>query len=360
MKKEILISFFPYMTHARYQQLLRAYGSLDVAWHASAEEIEKKAGWKKELAETFITWKKNICEEYIHMQLAQEHITCITQDDPAYPTLLKELFDPPFCLFIRGTLQHTAFPLAVVGPRKSSSYGRQVTKEIIPPLVHAGVTIVSGLALGIDGIAHTSALTASGITVAVLGGGIDDKTLYPRMHRDLAKKIVAGGGAVISEYPPGIEPTRYSFPKRNRIIAGMSLGTLVIEATARSGALVTAQAALDTNRDIFAIPQHITAETSIGTNTLLKEGAHLITSYHDILEVLHLQDHTQYVTNKEILPDSPAEATILAHLSREAIHVDQLIRQSKLPSSLVMSTLTLLEMKGVITNIGGMMYVLNK
>jgi DNA processing protein len=358
IKKEILVSYFPYITYKRYKLLIRACTSLDEAWNASAQVLIQ-AGWKKEIAEAFITWKSAINEQEIIQKLEEEHIFCITPEEPTYPTLLKEVYDPPLCLFVRGTLDNITCPLAVVGARKTTPYGRQITQEIVSPLARAGVTIISGLAFGIDSVAHNSALEAQGITVAVLGGGIDTQTIYPRQHISLVKKIIAHGGAVISEYPPGTEPTRFSFPKRNRIIAGMSLGTLVIEAGKKSGSLVTAHYALDTNRDVFAIPQNITSKTSIGTNEIIKQGAHIVTTHTDILEILHLQDVSQYVTNKEIFPASPTEAKILPHLSREAVHVDSIIKQSNLDSASVMSTLTLMEMKGVVKNLGSMMYILN-
>jgi DNA processing protein len=359
MQKEILLSYFPKATFKRYQQLLAAFSSLDNAWEAKFDDL-KQMGWKDNLINQFLLWKDEINEEKIQKVLEHEKIKCITQDDENYPKLLKEIYDPPFCLFVRGKLEQSEFNLAVVGTRKFSQYGQQVTEELVSDLARQGITIVSGLALGIDGIAHASTIENSGQTVAVLGSGINKQHIYPAAHKQLADKIIESGGAVISEYPPGAIPSRYTFPRRNRIIAGMSLGTLVIECPESSGALITSQCALDNDREVFAIPHNITAINSAGPNNLIKFGARPVTTAEDILDALNLQDIKQYVTNKEIIPDSPTEAKLLEHLSRESMHVDELIKKTELDSPTVNSTLTLMEMKGKVKNLGNMMYVLSR
>lgn len=359
MRREILLSYFPKMTCKRYHDLITKFDNLDNAWQATSDDL-KKIGWEEKLVNEFFDWKNNLREDKIAKILEHENIICLTKDDDNYPEKLKELYDPPFCLFARGELKKDDFALAVVGTRKYTTYGKQVTEEIVSELVQNGLTIISGLALGIDGIAHEATLQANGRTIAVLGTGINEQHIYPGSHRDLAKRIISSGGAVISEYPPGTLPTRFTFPRRNRIIAGMTLGTLVIEAPEESGSLITAQCALDNGREVFAIPQNITMENSLGTNTLIKNGAHLITSAKDILEILQLQDIKDIVENRAIIPDSPIEAKLLEHLSREPIHVDQLTKNSALDSSTVNATLTLMEMKGKVRNLGGMQYVLGK
>lgn len=359
MRKEILLSYFPKMTCKRYHDLLAVFNNLNNAWQATSDDLKKK-GWEEKLANEFFDWKNKLDEDKIEKILKHENITCLTKDDDNYPEKLKELYDPPFCLFIRGELKPDDFALAVVGTRKYTTYGKQVTEEIVADIARQGITIVSGLALGIDGIAHETALKAGGRTIAVLGTGINEQHIYPGSHRDLAKRIINSGGAVISEYPPGTLPTRFTFPRRNRIIAGMTLGTLVIEAPEESGSLITAQCALDNGREVFAIPQNITMENSLGTNTLIKNGAHLITSAKDILEILQLQDIKDIVENRAIIPDSPIEAKLLEYLSREPTYVDQLIKNSALDSSAVNATLTLMEMKGKVRNLGGMQYVLGR
>lgn len=359
MQKEIILSYFPKMTFKRYRQILGLFSSLDNAWQGKFDDY-KKIGWEDGLINEFLKWRGEVDEEKIEKILKQEKIHCLTRDDVEYPPLLKEIYDPPFCLFVRGELKPNEFTLAVVGPRKFTSYGKQITEELTRDLVAQGITIVSGLALGIDSIAHQATLNANGTTVAVLGTGINRAHVYPACHKQLAEKIIAGGGAIISEYPPGTLPTRFTFPRRNRIIAGMSLGTLVIEAAESSGALITAQCALDYNREVFAVPQNVTSPTALGTNALIKNGAHPVTSAQDIFDALNLHDVKKFIANREIIPDSPTEAVILKYLSREPTHVDQLVKLSGLDSPAVNSTLVLMEMKGKVRNLGGMMYVLSK
>lgn len=357
MNKEIILAHFPKITVKRYRDLLGVFSSIGYAWQAEFDEL-KKTGWDDQLVHEFLIWREQVDEQKIQNDMDREQIRCLTKEDIEYPELLKQIYDPPFCLFVRGTLVPDAFNLAVVGTRKYTPYGKQVTEELISDLAPQGITIVSGLALGIDSIAHGASIRAHGSTVAVLGSGIDNNHIYPAAHRDLTAHILQGGGAIISEYPPGTEPTVYSFPRRNRIIAGMSLGTLVIEAGEQSGALITASVALENGREVFAIPQNITSRTAVGPNNLIKMGAKPVTCSQDILDTLNLRNIVQYVTNKEVLPDSPTEAELLKNLSKEPIHVDELIKKSGLPSPTVNSTLTLMEMKGKVRNVGGMMYVL--
>ncbi len=359
MNAHIRFSYFPHMTHVRYLLLKKYFGSLEAAWDASAKEL-RAAKWPEQLITQFIAWKNAFHVQEAQAILEKEHISTVALDEEHYPSLLKEVYDPPLCLFVRGDIKKITKPIAVVGSRKFSTYGKFATTEFVTPLSQQGMSIVSGLALGIDSIAHEAALAAQGHTIAVLGGGIDDATIAPRQHISLAKKIIRSGGALISEYPPRTVPTKYSFPKRNRIIAGLSLGTLVMEAGEKSGALITAQYALDTHREVFALPNPITSLTGIGTNTLIKQGAHLVTTHSEILETLHLPDCKNYATNKEILPNSEEESTLLHALSREGKHIDKLIRDTALPSSLAMSTLSLMEMKGMVTNLGNMTYIKNQ
>ncbi|MEK7065260.1 MAG: DNA-processing protein DprA [Patescibacteria group bacterium] len=359
MKKEIILSYFPKITPKRYQQMLAFFSSLDNAWAGEFDEF-KKAGWDDVVISEFLEWRDKVDEEKITKILKQEGITCITQDDEEYPKLLKEIYDPPFCLFVRGQIPKNEFMLAVVGPRRYTSYGKQVTEEIVSELARQGITIVSGLAFGIDSIAHKATLKAGGATVAVLGSGVNKQHIAPAEHAQLAEEIIANNGAVLAEYPPGTVPTRYTFPRRNRIVAGMSLGTLVIEAAEGSGALITAQCTLDNGRELFAVPQNITSLMSVGVNKLLKNGANIVTSAQDILDVLDLRDVKQIITNREIIPASPSEAKLIPHLSREPIHVDALTKLSSLDSPSVNATLTIMEMTGKVRNLGNMMYVLAK
>jgi len=280
--------------------------------------------------------------------------------EPDYPKLLSAINDPPKKLYYRGQLaicnQST---LAAVGSRQHSDYGRQACQQIIGPLARQGIIIVSGLALGIDGLAHQAALDNQGQTIAVLGSGVDQLTVHPASHRQLAENIIRQDGLLISEYPPGFKPTNYSFPQRNRIIAGLSLATLIIEAAKKSGALITAQCALDYNREVLAIPHPITAKTGEGANNLIQTGAGLVNKPEDIINLLHLPKPRQPIRQPPTWPTDPAEAKILKILSTAAKHIDLIIKESQLDSSVVNGKLTLLEINGLIKNIGGMVYNLN-
>lgn len=356
MEKEILLSYFPKITNKRYRDLMRIFSSLDEAWEAEFNDL-RPTNWQEQIINEFLLWRDNLDETKIEADLLQHKIHCITISNPEYPPLLKQIYDPPFCLFVRGTM-HPENCLAIVGSRKHSQYGKQITENLTEELVRNGITIVSGLALGIDSIAHESALRHNGKTIAVLGSGIDPFHIAPSNHRLLAERIITKDGAIISEYPPGTEPTKYTFPQRNRIISGLSFGVLVIEAAEKSGTLITAQCAVDNGREVFAIPQNITSQTSGGTNNLIKSGARTVTCVEDIIEALNMQETMSDVKskiNRELL--SPLESEIIRHITKESTHIDEIIKKSALPSNIVNSTLSMMEMKGIIKNLGGMMFV---
>jgi len=248
--------------------------------------------------------------------------------------------------------------LAVVGSRKFSSYGKMAAEKIIGILSQNNLTITSGLALGIDAIAHLTALEAGGRTIAVLGSGLDKENIYPSANRYLADKIISSGGTIISEFPIGTPPLKHNFPQRNRLIAGISIGTLVIEADEKSGALITARYALEQNREVFAVPGSIFSNQSRGTNKLIKQGAIPITAAEDIIEALNLAQATGPIDKKNIVPQTPEEEKIFLQLSHEPMHIDELMRLTKLDTSKINSTLTIMEMKGLVKNLGGMQYVI--
>jgi len=244
--------------------------------------------------------------------------------------------------------------VAVVGTRRVTAYGRQVVERLVPELSRAGVTIVSGLARGIDGVAHRVALASGGRTLAVLGSGLD--RMYPTEHAALAREIV-GQGAVLSEFPLGTPPDALNFPRRNRIISGLAMGTLVVEAGSTSGALITADFALEQGRDVFAVPGSILSPASDGPNRLIKEGAKPVTCAQDILEELNLTAVAQHEAVREALPENDTETALLRLLSQEPLHVDELGRTAALPVAEVSSALTMLELKGLVRQVGGMNYV---
>lgn len=354
-----VLYFYPKLSFKRYQGLKQIFGTLDNAWLVHPSEFQR-AGWDDKNIADFSAWKAEVNEEQLSASLTREQIRLVPLGHADYPKLLAQIFDPPICLFVQGELTEEKFSLGVVGARKSTAYGEQVTTDIIAPLASMGITIVSGLALGIDSLAHQITLQNHGRTLAVLGGGIDKNSIMPRQNLRLAGEIVARGGVVISEYPPGTVPNHYTFPKRNRIIAGLTLGTLVIEAGEGSGSLITASCALDNGREVFAIPQNITSPSSFGTNALIKNGAKPVTCYTDILEALNLTDVREFVHNEQVLPASATEEKLLQALSREPLHVDILIKQTGIPSHTIMSTLTLMEMKGMVKHLGGMSYVVGR
>lgn len=364
MKYHAALAHFPKITYNRYQKLAAYFSDLPAGrqdlknvWEAEISDLAP-AGLEENIAQEFLVWREANPIEKIMERLEKESIETVSIHEPNYPKLLKEINDPPHTLFIRGQLPTTASPtLGVVGTRKFTAYGKRACEDIVGPLAKQGFVVISGLALGIDGIAHQTTLDSGGTTIAVLGTGINKSNIYPSFHQPLSEKIIASGGAIISEYPPGFEPTKYSFPARNRIIAGMSMGTLVIEAPETSGALITARCALDYNREVFAIPHSIHSPTGIGPNNLIKMGAKLITNSQDIIEALNIEGLIDTIQNRETLPSSPTEAKIFACLSKEPQHIDVIIKNSGLDSASISSAMILMEMKGMIRNLGGMNYV---
>lgn len=351
------INLDPKIGPKRFKFLYSYFGSMEQAWQADFSDL-KKSGLEEEIINHFLAKRVEINPDQEIEKVEKEGLRIITIKDKEYPKLLKEIYNPPALLYIRGCFsKEDELALAVVGTRKVSPYGKQITPEVVRDLASSKITIVSGLALGVDSLAHQAALEAKGRTIAVLGCGLDKQSIYPSSNRKLAEQIEENG-AVITEYPLGTLPLKQHFPARNRIIAGLALGTLVIEAPEESGALLTARHALEQNRDVFAIPGPIYSKTSIGPNNLVKMGAKLVTSAQDILDELNLNLAVQYQATRKIVPDTKEEAKILKHLSKEPIHIDKLVEKTGLDAAAVSSTLTLMEMKGKVRNLGGMNYVL--
>jgi len=345
---------------AKYKRLRNYFPSMENAYKASQKDY-LHAGIEEKIAEEFMIFKHQVEPDKLLENLYKEKLNALTIDDPAYPKLLKQIYDPPFILYYRGLLEaFDGFTLAVVGARKYSTYGAQVTEKLIRELAFNKLTIVSGMALGIDTLAHTAAINAGGKTIAVIGSGLDQQNIYPSQNRYLADKIQAHGGLILSEYPIGTMPLKHHFPQRNRIISGLSSATLVIEAAEKSGALITAFHALEQNREVFAVPGSIYSGTSEGTNRLISMGAKLVTSAKDIIETLNLADAASYIENKKVIADTNEEKLILDRLSYEAIHIDELKQLTKLDTSIINSTLTIMEMKGMVKNLGNMQYVLSR
>jgi DNA processing protein len=341
---------------AKIQALLDYYGNLAAAWQANELEL-RRIGLDQRAIQTFLTARAELDLEAKMAAVQAAGLSLLAWDSPAYPRYLREVPNPPPLLYVWGELLETdRWAVAVVGTRRLTSYGRQVARDLVTGLVRSGVTIVSGLARGVDAVAHKIALEMGGRTVAVLGSGLD--CIYPPEHRALARQMAAGQGAVISEYGLGVQPEAKNFPPRNRLISGLSLGVIVVEAAERSGALITANFALEQNREVFAVPGNITSPASQGANRLIQQGAKLVTTVEDVLEELNLTLAPEQKAIQLALPDSAEEALIWSHLSAEPQHVDDLSQATSLPTSLVSSTLTLMELKGVVQQVGGMKYVI--
>lgn len=358
LKYLIALNHFPKFGPVRMQKLKKGFSLFENAFNASSNEL-LKAGIEENIAEEFIAARSNINPDEISEKLKKENIKVITIDDKEYPKLLKEIYKPPYLIYYKGKLkENNEFNIAVVGARKFTSYGKMAVERIAEDLANNNLSIVSGLALGIDALAHNSTLKVNGRAIAVLGSGLDKQNIYPSSNRYLADKIIDSGGVLMSEFPIGTAPLKHHFPQRNRIISGLSLGTLVIEAGEKSGALITARFALEQNREVFSVPGSIYSPTSHGTNELIKRGARVVTSANDIIETLDLAQITTYINNKKIIPETPEEEQLVTHLTKEPMHINDLIRLTKLDTNVINSTLTIMEMKGMVKNLGNMQYIL--
>ncbi len=348
-------SLTPGIGRVRISMLLNHFGSLKAAWKATAGEL-KQAGLDSNSIKAISNFKPKLSLESEMEKLDRYLIKVFTFKDSGYPSRLKEIYDYPPLIYVRGELlPDDEWCLAVVGTRRASVYGRQVTEEIVSDLAKSRITIVSGLAKGIDTVAHRSALEAGGRTIAVFASGLD--TVYPGENAELAHRIIERG-ALISEYPLGTSPRPENFPRRNRIMSGLSLGVLVAEAGETSGAIITANLALEQNREVFAIPGSILSSSSWGTNHLIQEGAKLVRNSTDILEELNLTNVAQQLEIEEIIPPSESESQLLENLGAEPTHIDELCRLSGLPTSSVSSTLAMMELKGLVKQVSTMSYVL--
>ncbi|MFA5047941.1 MAG: DNA-processing protein DprA [Patescibacteria group bacterium] len=344
----------------RLQRIISFFPDLETAWLANTIDLQT-AGLEEKIAQEIIIARGQLDPAAELEKIQKAGISFVTIKDPAYPRLLKEIYGPPPLLYYRGQLSYLNSPtLAVVGARKYSAYGQEATEEIITPLARQKITIVSGLALGIDALAHEACLNANGQTVAVLGSGLSWQNIYPSANHRLAQKIIDSGGALISEYDPETQPARHTFPLRNRIIAGLSLATLVIEAGESSGSLITARHALENNRDVFAVPGSVFSDRSIGTNNLIKKGAKLIASAEDILEELNLQSAKELSTVPSTEEISDQEQIVLQYLSQEPLHVDKIAIYSKIKINVLSSLLMMLEIKGLAKDLGGNNYISKK
>lgn len=339
------------------QRLLSFFPTSEDAWRAGFQDL-LASGIGEKLAEKMVAERNAINPDEEWEKLENEKIRILLLSSPEYPKLLKEISSPPYVLYCKGELDFNSRPMiSVVGSRKYSEYGFRVAAGLVRDLAKAGIIIVSGMALGIDALAHRAALDNNSQTVAVLGNGLDRENIYPKNNFNLSREICQNG-ALISDYPVGTPAGVGTFPARNRIIAGMSLGTLIVEAGEKSGSLITAGLALESNREVFAVPGSIYSPQSFGTNKLIQSGAKLITSANDILEEIGIEEIKH--ERKEIPPEvtNSEEKILLKILSHEPLHIDNLARLSKLETRLISSTLSMMEIKGWVRNVGGQSYVI--
>jgi len=340
---------------ARFQALLDHFGDLEAAWKAPASELGR-TGLDRRSIENLLETRNRISLDDEMKKIERAGVQILTWQDDAYPPQLRHIHSPPPVLYVKGALRpEDQWAVAMVGTRRATVYGKEATRTLASNLVRNGVIIVSGLARGIDAQAHRSALEAGGRTIAVLGSGAD--IIYPSEHKNLAQAIIENG-ALVTEYALGTPPEGSNFPPRNRIISGLSLGVIIVEAGARSGALITADFAGEQGREVFAVPGNIFQKGSQGTNKLIQQGAKLVLSVEDVLEELNLTMISQQAEVRAVIPENETESLLLKHISSEPIHVDEIGRQSGLTIAQVTSTLAMMELKGMVRQVGGMNYVL--
>jgi DNA processing protein len=338
----------------RMRALLSYFDSLEDAWNAAPDQL-REAGLSPKLAETVINVRAGVDLERVWDQIEKLGVTVLTWEDELYPPRLKEIEQPPPVIYVRGEITlDDHFAVAIVGTRRITPYGRQITEDLASFLAGQGITIVSGLARGVDAVAHSAALKAGGRTIGVLGSGVDK--IYPPEHLPMAEKMMKQG-AVVSDYAVGTPPESANFPPRNRIISGLSMATVVIEAGETSGALITAEFAAEQGREVFAVPGSILAPQSKGTNRLIQKGAQPLLTPQDLMQTLNLTRAGEFKAARKAIPADALEAQLLSSLGDEPVHVDEIRNATGLPIEKVSATLTLMELKGMVRQVGGMNYI---
>jgi len=334
------------------QKLANSFPDLKDSWTATDFQL-KSLKISPEIIDQLKVARNKIDPELELQKLTDQGIKVITLNDPDYPELLTQIDQPPFILYYRGRWSKQSTCLGVVGTRRATTYGKAVTQQLVSELVKQNIVIVSGLARGIDTIAHLATVQQHGQTIAVLGGGLNQ--LYPVENSHLADQIVENDGVIVSEYPPNSPPNTGNFPARNRIIAGLSQAILVVEADISSGSLITARYALEQGREVLAVPGPITSQFSKGTHRLIQNGAALVTTVEDIYEAISFQPSVVEVKGNLNLTDR--ERQIIDLVAQEAIHLDQISRNLDLSTAEVSSLLVKLEIYGLVKNIGAGVYI---
>lgn len=352
----------------RLRALLEQFGTPEAILAAPKQDMMRVEGVGEEVARSIAGWREQIDLDAELQRVEKAGVRVVACDDAEYPKNLREIYDPPLVLYIKGALrENERMAIAIVGSRRTTLYGQDMSRKLAYQLARLGVTVVSGLARGIDTAAHKGALQAKGRTVAVIGCGID--IVYPTENKLLADEIVEKGGAVVTEFPFGVKPDRQNFPMRNRVISGWSLGVVVVEANLKSGALITANQAAEQGRQVFAVPGRADSILSRGAHKLIKEGAKLTEDVDDVLsEFEYLLPKQAGETagtgvddggTKPALKLSELEEKVMAHIGKEEVAIDDIIRGSGLTSAAVSATLLALEMKRLVRQVPGKQYARN-
>lgn len=349
----VALSRVPDVGPGRMHRLLRHFGSLAAAWNASPAAW-RDAGLEPAVSKALERQRRQSDPQQELARLSAAGIAVLTWTDEDFPPLLRQIPSPPILLYVRGSLADSdQLAVAIVGTRNATAYGRSVTRRLATDLAVSGITVVSGLARGIDAAAHRAALDAGGRTLAVFGCGLD--IIYPPEHRRLADQVAAQG-ALISEYPLGRRPAADQFPVRNRLISGLSLGVVITESRERSGALITAEFAGQQGRDVFAVPGSILNQSSAGPHRLIQDGAKLVMRVEDILGELNIHLAARQPELAAAAPLSAEEAHILDVLAGDPVHVDEISAHTDIPVQQVSSLLTLMEVRGVVHAVGSLTY----
>ena len=354
----VALSSVPGLGSATLWNLIRTFGDLSLAWSASAARLRAAGVYstRRRQGRRDRTRQQKSADAALE-ELARHDGRAIAWHDPAYPPQLREIPDPPPLIYVKGDLACADYQrtVAMVGTRRMTAYGKQVTAQLAGTLARAGICVVSGMAAGIDGEAHRAVLDAEGATVAVWGTGLHE--IYPRANRRLVPRILERG-AIVTEYPVGMRGLPENFPQRNRIISGLSLATIIVEAPLESGALHTARYAIEQNREILAVPGSVFAAASRGTNRLINRGeARAVTSAEDVLEALQIAVSPEQLEMPQLVKPTTEERAVLQHLTTDPLHIDELARLTALPAFRVSALLAVMEIKGLVRNLGSAHYV---
>jgi DNA processing protein len=356
----IALNMLPTVGPVRLRKLLEVFHEPHVILAAKRSELRKVGGIGNEVADQISDWESTIDVSAELQRIRDFGATVITQQSPSYPAPLRQIHAPPIVLYVWGEIEERDYhAIGVIGARRTTHYGLESAKKLAYQLAYAGLTVISGLARGIDTAAHQGALAAKGRTIAVIGSGL--ARLYPPENAPLADKIRSGNGAIVSEFSMDIEPDRQTFPMRNRIISGWSHGILVVEAGLNSGALITAAQALEQGRSVYAVPGHINAPSAIGSNRLIQQGAKLVMDASDILEDLEIllpdANPPPKTAARPLPPLSEEEHRVYEAIDATETSIDDIAARANLPSAAVSSTLLQLELKRLVKQLPGKYFV---